>query len=416
MSTSLKPLLCPSCSAPVPLGEGDAVACPFCGATVAIPESIRRVRALHRVAEADRARIEALYHRLGAPPGPMLRFWTASGGLVLTILRGGTWISALAILGAPLWLDDWLLDRAPALGLDPVDFLGPLLFAAVGALAFHLLVVAPFIYGTWRNATGSARNRLSASLAARPTRLPGAASTCRQCGAPLSVPPDALGARCDYCGADNLVRLPPEFVKRWARDDLARHAHVVSAVEAEQGVVRQANRRALRSTLVGLATLAASTALWTAVATLDHDTPGSYRDAIAEAPRRVVLTHYAEPAPPEPYVVGRPVAIDPRSRDCAETLLFRGPKACERSFWVALRDGEQLRIAAPGISAITAPRMGRDRFEYSQAQYGDWRPSARGAEASLFAPYSGWFNVALLVPLPDGPTELTFDILPATEL
>jgi LSD1 subclass zinc finger protein len=417
MSAALEPLRCPSCSAPVPLGEGDAVACPFCDATVAIPESIRRVRALHRVAEADRARVEALYRGLGEPPGPMLRFWTASGGLVLAILRGGTWISALTILGAPLWLHDWLLDRAPALGFDPVDVLGPLLFAALGALALHLLVVAPFIYGTWRNATGSVRNRLSASLAARPARLPGAASTCRQCGAPLSVPPGALGARCDYCGADNLVRLPPEFVKRWARDDLARHAHVVSAVEAEQGVVRQANRRALRGALVGLATLVASTALWTAVATLDHDTPGSYRDAIAAAPRRVFLTHYAAPAPPpEPHVVGRPVAIDPRSRDCVETVLFRGPDACERNFWVALRGGEQLRIATKEIAAIAAPRMGRDRFEYSHAHYGDWGPSANGVEATLIAPYSGWFNVALLVPLPDGPTEFTFEILPARGL
>jgi hypothetical protein len=230
------------------------------------------------------------------------------------------------------------------------------------------------------------------------------------------VPPEALGARCDYCGADNLVRLPPEFVKRWARDDLARHAHVVSAVESEQGVVQQANRRALGGALVGLATLVASTALWTAVATLDHDTPGSYRDAIAEAPRRVFLTHYAEPAPPVPHVVGEPVAIDPRSRDCVETVLFRGPEACERNFWVALRGGEQLRIATSGISAIARPRMAGRRGEYTHAQFGDWRPSARGAEAALIAPYSGWFNVALPVPIPDGPTEFTFDIVPAIGL
>jgi len=414
MGAAVQPLQCGRCGAPVPLGEGDVLDCPFCSATVAIPEGVRQVRALNRVAEADRGRVEALYRQLGEPPGPMLRFWTASDGVVLTILRAGTWISALVILCGPLWLNEWLAGLAPKLGFDPFDVMGPLLFAAACALAFHLLIIAPFIYGTWRNATGAARNRLAASLAARSTHLVGGPSMCRRCGAPLSMPADALGVRCDYCGADNLVRLPPEFVKRWAREDLSRHDHVVGAVEAEQTVVHGANRRGLRSAAIGLATLVATTALWRY--TGGQVPPRGYREVIAETPRRVFIVAGLDGANrPTPRLVGQPLELDPSSSDCWEGKLFQGPKACERSFWVALRKGEQLRIVTPRLPEVNArPRMAREFWQVSRAQYADWSPTARGAEAVLLAPYSGWFRVEILVPVPEGRTAFTFEIAPAS--
>lgn len=412
MVATVQPLQCGRCGAPVPLGDGDGVTCPFCSASVAIPEGVRQVRALNRVADSDRARVEALYRRLGEPPGPMLRFWTAADGLVLTILRAGTWITALVVVCAPLWLDGLLSGLAPKLGFDPVDVLGPLTFAAIFALAFHLLVVAPFIYGTWRNTTGSARNRLAASLAARPSHLAGGAAMCRHCGAPLSVPPDALGVRCDYCGADNLVRLPPEFVARWTREDLARHQHALEAVEAQQVAVQQAKRRALRSTGIALVTLVATTALWRY--TVGRDPPEAYRQAVTNVPRRIFLVAGLEGAnPPTPHLAGTPLQLDPRSPDCREATLFDGPRACERSFWVALREGEQLRIVTPRLPDPAArPHMAREFWQVRRARFADWNPTARGAEAVLIAPNSGWFRVELFVPAPEGPTAFTFEIDP----
>jgi hypothetical protein len=59
-----------------------------------------------------------------------------------------------------------------------------------------------------------ARRDLQAALASKPPTTAGGAASCRHCNAPLVVAPGALGARCEHCGADNLVQIPAEWASR----------------------------------------------------------------------------------------------------------------------------------------------------------------------------------------------------------
>lgn len=54
---------------------------------------------------------------------------------------------------------------------------------------------------------GHARGGILRALATRPPATPGGSATCRNCGAPLDVPPGATLALCVYCHAENAVEI-----------------------------------------------------------------------------------------------------------------------------------------------------------------------------------------------------------------
>src|SRR4051794_32093167 len=78
---SVAPLRCPTCSAPVPLGNDDTATCGFCQTTVPVPEVLRALRTSEREHSVDREAAERLYEKLCKPPGPLLRAWVSVTGI-----------------------------------------------------------------------------------------------------------------------------------------------------------------------------------------------------------------------------------------------------------------------------------------------------------------------------------------------
>jgi hypothetical protein len=207
---AVEPLTCPACSGGVPLVDGDATTCPYCGARVVIPAAHRQVRDAMRARETNRAALEAQYRRIGKPPGLLLRVWSgaaagtlrvvfaiATGFLALwAMLLGFVWdlvksIDDLAafvfVLVLPLIAMFFLLlgaahglrIAAPLFGVDLIDrfsLAGGFLF--LGALVW-LLFPLPIAIRDYLDAYANIRRKLQASLAAKPPSMPGGPAGCR---------------------------------------------------------------------------------------------------------------------------------------------------------------------------------------------------------------------------------------------
>lgn len=260
---ALEPLRCPACSAPVPLGTGDVATCAYCSAQVPVPEAYRKLRDAECEQSADRAAAEHLYATLGKPSGALDRWvalTTAGASVVIAIAYVILSLSAVLSLLAGFALGIVLHLIAPLIGIDLIDRLGGGTAYTLFAVALVALVLFPRWLNGYLHASGEIRKRLQASLAARAPERPGFPSTCRLCGAALDVPPGALGVRCTYCQADNLVAIPAAVVsaagarqQRFHRSivDAAERARVLRA-EARAGLPKAARRCAIFIVVFGL--------------------------------------------------------------------------------------------------------------------------------------------------------------------
>lgn len=206
----IEPLTCPACGGPVPLADKDEVRCPYCGAAVPIPEEHRALRRELATLTSERRTAEGLYRRLGEPPSRVLRLFLVFESPWFWLFGAGFWIvfCVTAFTFAVPFVAAHLLrinanDVLTAQQLDMINIGGTL-----GTIVLGLLLAA------WNHKRVVSLGGLQAALAAAPPSSPGGPARCRTCGAALGVAPGALGARCDYCHADNLVQIPPDWVRR----------------------------------------------------------------------------------------------------------------------------------------------------------------------------------------------------------
>jgi hypothetical protein len=224
----------------VPLADVDAATCPYCSASVPIPADLRQLRRDLASMTGDRAAAERLYRRLGKPPPGFLRAFRFFESPWFWMLFAGFWITFMLtaiIIGTPIvgavvfHVNTW--DVLPERQQSAISIGGSL-----GSIALGLLLAG------WSHKRVVSRRGLQAALAAKPPHAPGGPALCRNCGSALSVAEDALGARCDFCAADNLVKLPPDLVARASR--LAK----TLSTEKNAAVVAEADARSsLRSSL-----------------------------------------------------------------------------------------------------------------------------------------------------------------------
>lgn len=415
-SERLEPLLCPSCRGAVPLAAGETTACPYCSATVAIPAAYREMRDGARSDAAAEAGAAALFRAIGRPPSRIAR-----------ILVGATgWIVALT--GA----------------LVPIGVLAGILFIAHGGRLFGVQLydvlssrqqdfiglIAPFaLFGLGVLLVGAARRhaievgRLKAALAAHPPARPGGNASCRECGAALAYGPDDLGARCDYCGSENLVRVPQAYLDRMRkhRADVKREirgAAVALAHERHRYRWSLVWRLILAAVLVGI-----PSGLWllagsSGVSGLDDadDRPKEatpdWREAIAGRP--------SEPTPCAGVILdGSAIAVVPQfcEHGCLEQRL------------VAMRRGDHLRIvtateegnrsvALPDGTVVSIERHVERWFEDDRFSPGWGEEVARlrigpGHPGEFRAPLSGWYRVRVTTPAaPDQFYAFCFEVRP----
>jgi LSD1 subclass zinc finger protein len=427
----LELLRCDRCATPVALADADTVACPSCGAAVAVPAAHRTAFADARRDTAARAEARALYARLGAPP----RALRALG----VIMNPSSAIRPLRrnrhlLVRGLAWYYGWF-----AVVLGPIAMFLVAIFAvnltlrAVGA-AQHANVmdtlpmstrdwiqvpisIAALLVGTALGVYGRrraiSRRRLQASLAARPPSRDGGPSECRLCGAPLSVPADALGVRCAYCGADNLVALPPVWLAAVGAE-VAEAAAAIDEASAALGAERARLRRALRwrigitvaalVVIVGLAVVVTYGSSqrddsvppsWTAYATdprplVRRDpAPGRTDGTLAE---RVTALGFASPCP----AGAQPLPIGPA--DCAGG-------ACVVRLYAALRSGDHATLVLSGVPATTCVRVSRHTgWPWPRRAGGEFgEPVATvtadaGGAFAFAADWSAWHELEVTLP------------------
>ena len=237
MSDELRPLLCSTCAAPIPLGERDEAPCPSCGNSQPLPPAYRELRDARRLSSADVQALDELVRDV-ATPSPAWKttmMWVGYvvGVLTLVVLAIGALVGAVVGLVAGDKVDSRVAGVLMVIcalggGLISVPFVGEVLFfffdrgdfdqaitvvtsnsmdwrieAGVG-LVLYLFSIVPIALARRTQVGLEKVSALQSELCARPATK-GGVRGCRACGAPLTMSAGALMARCAYCGTDSLV-------------------------------------------------------------------------------------------------------------------------------------------------------------------------------------------------------------------
>lgn len=245
----LRTLLCPSCGAALPIGDGDEACCHHCDAVHPLPDEYRALRDAARSDARAVVAAERLYQRLTMPAGAIARR-LSSDALGAKMAAA---VLPMALCGFTLWgtrIHLWLSARLHRNLFQTVDWWT--LFAAhLGAM---LLVILPlFIWLTLGARYAAARSLLREALGALPPATPGGPSLCRRCGAPLTVASGAFGAACLYCRAHNLLQ--PAEHHRWDARQLAIAGAMDDAAQLEAWERRTVRASMLQRSAVVLALL-----------------------------------------------------------------------------------------------------------------------------------------------------------------
>jgi DNA-directed RNA polymerase subunit RPC12/RpoP len=305
---SVKPLPCPKCGSAIPLGEGETAKCPYCQATVAVPDEYRALRATHQQDQATRHDAAAAFAQLGAPPGLLMRAWAQSAGVAGGLL--GVLVAGIAYVGGTLaFLSIFLLEfvahwLARPLHLDLADYYGGFGLYFRFALVVVVGVALPVVLGSSYDAFAKVRGQLQAGLAARLPTQAGGPSLCRSCGAPLDVPAGALGVTCLYCSSDNLVAFAPAWVKRLEGLVKGQQQRVESAVK-ELVAARESLRSDLQMVaIVGVVGVPLFGLVGKIATAIDYDVVPPTWAALVDPHRHLVIE--AKPvAPDEPFTFQR---------------------------------------------------------------------------------------------------------------
>lgn len=389
---NLQPLECPTCAAAVPLGDGATAKCPYCAAEIPIPPAYLTVRDEDRALIEARAEAAKLIAKLATPlPLPVRAFaflgiavgYVALGlfalafllGFILAVHEGGgggllTLIFAVfvALLAVPMaW--EWLLRAlADRLHVDLVDRLSGFGAHLLFGLVVTLFVLVPVALGFYARTLVAAHARLRASFASKPPARPGGPATCRHCDAPLDVPAGALGVRCLYCGADNLVGLSTEMVKAAVGASANSHRALADAVGEQTGARRdlKAQLKALPIAAAVLVPLFGGLGLMTECVMDEGSTP-SHMTCASGAP----MLYGNGPRRPQGEV----------ALDCDALC----------TFYVPLARGQQLVVRAPHEVTIERREIGH----WYQLDWWGWMPLEPGPVR-----HTGWYRIVATVSKP----------------
>ena len=445
MSADLELLRCGECATPVALADADAVTCPSCGAVVAVPAAHRAAFEHARRETETRAEARALYAKLGAPPralrvvgvafdpGQALRAKgkTTRNGLVKLV---AWYYGGLAIVVGPavvllaVLLGEVLLMRAigAAYHVNVMDVLSSATRDWIMLPSAFAALVAGTALGVYGRRRALSRHRLQASLAARPPSHEGGPRECRQCGAPLTIPDDALGVRCVYCGADNLVRLPAAWLADVGRDV----AQVAGAIEEANAALLGERRRLRRKVLWAVGITVAVLALFVGIALAtgadsrpDANVPPSW-PAYATDPRPLVRRDLAAPDKLGRRALSSRVSVIAFPRPCPSGAqpLAVGPGDCDAHgcvvrLYAALRHGDRATLVLAGAPAGTHVAVARHTgWPWPTDASGEFGPSVEtegsGGSTAFTATWSAWHELAVSMPAPPAAATVCLSVAP----
>jgi uncharacterized Zn finger protein (UPF0148 family) len=410
-----KPLACPKCGASVALIDGDVITCEHCGAEVHVPAKHVALRdAARRAAEAD-TEGRALYAHLAKRPSWPLR-----------VLAG--WFSpiALAVGVFPAMFIAGLGVELPVLtvasSLRPTNYFDTVPESTqvrTGIGIGFVLAYAGTILGVFGQQRAVSRQELQAALAAKPPALAGGRFGCRVCGAPLVVADGAIGAKCMYCGADNLVEVPKPWVKKIDAQAVAVTRAMHSARDASDAE-RARVRKKLFPYVAGISAASAGALLafsgvggpppslddWLPDWTTHHRSSTPY--VLEHGYEQKNLLFYAVskkvPASPGAPAAGEPIATTrttTTSQACHDG-------ACELRWYAALARGDRLVVSlveGPGGTLDVQPHVGHaweaDDDHLHTEPFGPTvltRALVPGDHAEVRAERDAWYRIVLRLP------------------
>ena len=397
---ALAVLKCPRCGAAVAVAHEAQTRCAFCGDQVEIPEAYRAAGLVaQREVEADELTRRA-FRTFGRPPSIGLR---AIDFLTSGCLQVG--VTIFLCVAGTVRAANWLLDQCtPWFHLNAWDWFAPAeLNLLVWGTAFAVLLTL-FVLGAFGRRRVNSLRALHQALAARPPARPGGPAECRQCGAPLSVPADALGVRCAYCRTDNLLAIPAAWLSKKRR----AVAHVVREAKSVLGEYRAENRRlylrlGLRLGLIG--GVAALTMTRTVREVFAGNRGNSDLRAALRAPRELFDIRAGAALLGTP---SDPCATVPVNQCRSRYVLHLADdihclfERCTGGWFVALRAGELLEVAPSAAGRARLVAHYKDRgwtASYGRAAYwGDELASADvgpGRAARFRAPNTSWYRLEL---------------------
>jgi len=375
----LQPLVCPSCAGPIPLADADSVSCPYCQTPVPVPAAYRQLKRERAALTAERAAAEKLYRRLGHAPPRVLKLFRFFESPWFWMFGAGFWIVACAVvfvIGTP-WVG------ATFFHVNTNDLLTDAVQDAISVGGTIGSIVLGLLLASWSRKRVASRAGLQVALAAAPPESEGGPARCRRCGAALTVAPGVLGARCDYCHADNLVAIPPAWIA-------ATH-HLVRSISVEENAALKADaeaRRSLRWSLFWRLLLGGMLLAFPLALMLQPDNPIYDVD-------------------PKPYADPGKLDLQPWSAKDVPTwscdqpiyplVLSRcGTGTCEGAWLVELAGRKPFHVLATGGPGDLGVVLEARRTEWLDVRWAEvGRAQLADGRATLTPPLSGWYRLRI---------------------
>ena len=178
---ALVPLRCQQCGGSPPLREAAEVACPFCGARVAVPADYLEAARLRTLELVARGEAEPAWRAVAEGLPRWLPF--AALGSVALVPPGAALVVNL------IW--EWRSQGE-----------------VMAYVALPLLLPSAALF-FWSSAVNETTLGVRSALSARAPQKEGKPPGCRSCGALLEVEAEALFATCLYCETDSLLEVMP---------------------------------------------------------------------------------------------------------------------------------------------------------------------------------------------------------------
>lgn len=214
----------------VPLVASASTTCPYCRAVVEVPQAYHQHKAALEALAQSQASARDLYEALGQAPSRLFRAFAFFDSVWFWALGLGFWLTFAMF--AMVYVVPWVgrvvfaVNTADVMSARQQTMLT--LGGSLGSVVFGLLLSA------WGRQRAIRRGGLQAALAAKAPAAAGGPARCRSCGAALAFTEGSLGARCDYCSADNLLMIPKTWAGRMAKLRRSIGSEVDAALKAWQ--------------------------------------------------------------------------------------------------------------------------------------------------------------------------------------
>ncbi len=378
----LTPIICGNCGSAVPLVDAEICACIYCGARVDIPADHRRGQEARRHLQNIRKNAVEFLGRLGRQPKrweiwlSLLPSWLFFAMLlVITVTGFASFLYSLEFMISRV-LGTNFRDLLPEIVVWPL-YGGLMGVFPVMALAFFFLV---------RRRVFVARRLLSVLAAGEPVK-PGGPATCRRCGAPFQTEAGDLVAACDYCGTENFLNVPHDWLAATRRLTTASGRNVFWA-EREFDREMTSARTSLHNQLKLYAVFLLF--IFGAFLSGDSSKIKAWKDEAAQTPRNLlgICTEFPDAQ------TGSPFKVHGAFRKYSDARAFE--------YRIALRANEKMLVStvASGVIKLRVEgRYDRKAFRLAAGRPVEFKPAI-----------GGWFNLYFAVnnsdPLPDVQVDL----------